>query len=313
MTIGEAPETGTNTALTTPEDKPENDSEQPKSTARDVEPTTEALNTTIRPTTASPTTASEAMEASSPSPVLQGVRNDSSAVVYSSDSLSDSRVRITISTLAPQPSVAPHSKTVSPGSMCPPRNIRALSWSWTLWGTEASMSCPLGTSGTATWRCEGEGEGRSSPHWSSPSPDLSDCQSLWVARIIGELRKSERVLGLASELMQYVAANPLYGGDIKSIINAVTIIAEKMQYQLSSVPTQEQREAMVMELAQSVTKTASTLLSEDNLPAWQDLPAAQQTRFLSNLLSALERTGALLPAALGQDREVSISSENLRK
>ena len=85
------------------------------------------------------------------------------------------------------------------------------------------------------------------------------------------------VLVLASELMQYVSANALYGGDVRSAVNAMTIMVEKMGYQVEKVPTMEQREAMVMELAQATVKTASSLLSPENLPAWQDLPNSQRT------------------------------------
>merc|ERR1740124_18141 len=246
---------------------------------------------------------------------------DSDKLFYTSDSLSSNdSVKIILSTLPPlhdrvknniSPSVSPHSGTVSPLSMCPPRNIRALSWSWTRPGTEAILSCPQGTSGLARWSCVGPGNGRKTPHWSTPSPDLSECQSVWMEKIIRDLKKSELIINLANDLMQYVSVNALYGGDIKSAIDAMTIIAEKMQYQLKSIPTMEQREAMVMELVQSVTKTASSLLSNHNIPAWQDLPNPQQNRFLSNFIVALEKTGSLLPGAVALDQEVSMSSDNL--
>merc|ERR1740124_1731264 len=247
---------------------------------------------------------------------------DSDKLFYTSDSLSSNdSVKIILSTLPPlhdrvknniSPSVSPHSGTVSPLSMCPPRNIRALSWSWTKPDTQAILGCPQGTSGLARWSCVGAGvQGRSTPHWSTPSPDLSECQSVWMEKIIRELKKSELIINLANDLMQYVSVNTLYGGDIKSAIDAMTIIAEKMQYQLKSIPTMEQREAMVMELVQSVTKTASSLLSNHNIPAWQDLPNPQQNRFLSNFIVALEKTGSLLPGAVALDQEVSMSSDNL--
>ena len=51
-------------------------------------------------------------------------------LAYSSFTKEEEEVRVHISTLAPSPSVAPHMDTISPLSMCPPRNIRALSWSW---------------------------------------------------------------------------------------------------------------------------------------------------------------------------------------
>jgi len=249
---------------------------------------------------------------------IAGVESDK--LLYTSDRSNNDTVKIILSTLPPMhdkvknnisPSVSPHSGTVSPLSMCPPRNIRALSWSWTGPGREAILACPQGTSGLARWSCVGAGHGKSTPHWSTPSPDLSQCTSVWMEKIIRDLKKSELIINLASDLMQYVSANALYGGDVKSAIDAMTIIAEKMQYQLRSIPTMEQREAMVMELVQSVTKTASSLLSDHNIPAWQDLPVGQQNRFLSNFIVAIEKTGSLLPGAVALDQEVSMSSDNL--
>ena len=245
---------------------------------------------------------------------------DTDKLVYTSDGGSDDgvnnndSVKIVLSTLPPYDHVdnsAPHIGTVSPLAMCPPRNIRALSWTWTRPGTVARQSCPPGTVGVARWSCVASGS--ATPIWSPTSPDLSDCQSVWMEKIIRDLRKSELIINLANDLMQYVSVNALYGGDIKSAIDAMTIIAEKMQYQLRNIPTREQREAMVMELVQSLTKIASNLLSDTNLAAWQDLPRSQQTRFLTNFVSALERTGTLLPGVVEADQEVSMSSDNLCK
>merc|ERR1719192_2709299 len=216
--------------------------------------------------------------------------------------------------MPPPTPAAPHVGPMSPLRLCPPRNIRALRWSWTVPGGVARQACPPGTTGEASWTCGltvDPGTGASSPVWSPSSPDLSQCQSVWMEKIITELKTSDLIINLANDLMQYVSVNALYGGDIKSAIDAMTIIAEKMHYQLRSIPTMEQREAMVMELAQSVTKTASSLLSDGNIPAWQDLPLSQQNRFLSNFIVALEKTGALLPGAVALDQEVSMSSDNL--
>ena len=175
---------------------------------------------------------------------------------------------------------------------------------------EAGLS--PGTVGVARWSCVGGHKAGDTPSWSPASPDLSDCQSVWMEKIIRDLRKSELIINLANDLMQYVSVNALYGGDVKSTIDAMTIIAEKMQYQLRAIPTREQREAMVMELVQSLTKIGSHLVSDVNLAAWQDLPRDQQTRFLTNFISALERTGGLLPGLVEADQEVSVSRHNLR-
>merc|ERR1719192_3180777 len=165
--------------------------------------------------------------------------------------------------MPPPTPAAPHVGPMSPLRLCPPRNIRALRWSWTVPGGVARQACPPGTTGEASWTCGltvDPGTGAASPVWSPSSPDLSHCQSVWMEKIISELRTSDLIINLANDLMQYVSVNALYGKDITSAIDAMTIIAEKMQYQLREIPTREQREAMVMELVQSLTKIASFLL-----------------------------------------------------
>ena len=243
--------------------------------------------------------------------VAEAGQQDTDKLVYTrtkGEAAAEDRVHIYLSTLPPSRHY--DAGAAAPGALCPPRNIRALSWGWTRPGTTARQSCPPGTVGGASWSCVFEG---ATPRWSPASPDLSSCRSVWMEKIIRDLRKSEQILNLASDLMQYVAVNTLYGGDVKSAIDAMTIIAEKMEFQLQQIPTREQREAMVMELVQSLTKTASHLLAEANLAAWQDLPRPQLTRFLTNFISALERTGALLPGVVAADQEVSMSSDNLRE
>ena len=65
-------------------------------------------------------------------------------------------------------------------------------------------------------------------------------------------------------MSHYTASNPLYGGDILALIDAIGVITEKMLYELPDIPTLEQREAVVMEIVQSVIKTASIMVSESN-------------------------------------------------
>ena len=244
---------------------------------------------------------------------------DSDKLVYTSEggSVINDTVKIVLSTLPPPVDTQDtadslgHTGTVSPLRMCPPRNIRALSWTWTRPGTVARQSCPPGTVGVARWSCVRGQSAEDTPTWAPASPDLSDCQSVWMEKIIRDLRKSELIINLASDLMQYMSVNALYGGDIKSAIDTMTIIYDKMQYKLQAIPTREQREAMVMELVQSLIKIGSHLVSE--VAAWQDLPHDQQTRFLTNVILALERAGGLLPGVVEADQEVSVSSDNLRK
>jgi latrophilin 1 len=176
------------------------------------------------------------------------------------------------------------------------------------------LSCPLGTRGEARWKCSTEGE-----DWDTPSPDLSHCRSIWLLKIHDQLKKkSVSVVHLAKEMSHYTASNPLYGGDVLALIDAIGVITEKMLYELSDIPTLEQREAVVMEIVQSVIKTASIMVSESNRAAWMDLQddggvGRGRKRTLTHFTSALKNAGLLLPMAVRENQEVTVSSPNIRK
>jgi hypothetical protein len=281
-----------------------------------------------------------------PSPssaVEEEEEEDIDRLVYTSEETNNDTVRIVLSTLPTQPPPPPSRAGPSPagqedvlgghrsamqaagiesvGVKCPPRRVRSVSWPWTAAGTTAETACPVGTRGTARWACQlatpaighhKKGGLPATAVWEpSGAPDLSECQSGWMGRILADLRKSDAVGTIAADLVQYVAANPLYGGDIGGAVSAMTIIAEKLEYQLAAIPTMEQREAMVVEVGQALVRTASSLLDVDSLAAWTDLP--RRGRTLAAFMAALERTGHLLPRAIAADREVSISSQNVCK
>jgi len=262
--------------------------------------------------------------------------NGSEKYRYSAENTTNDTVKIVLSTLSPKfPIISPetgkpsHTRSdnppVQPGKVsphtntnmsirehCQPRKIRALTWEWTVAGSEAVLECPQGTTGLATWKCASvTSDMGTTARWETPSPNLGQCESFWMTKIQEDLKRSGNIVNIAQDMVQYIAANALYGGDIKSAINAIGIIAEKMHFQLTNIPTQEQKEAVVMELVQSVIKSASILLSEHMLPAWQDLEQDVQMKFLSNFMRALENTGRLLPKAVTRDQEASISSQNI--
>jgi hypothetical protein len=275
--------------------------------------------------------------------------DDIEKLVYTSEETNNETVRIILSTLAGLPANPPTTTAAVPEedatsaaagneeqpgifapqaappaavTKCPPRRVRTVSWPWTAVGTTAEVACPVGTRGTARWRCSlsSGGGGRNAKEtaaiavWEpAAAPDLSECQSTWMGRILADLRKSDAVGTIAADLVQYVTANPLYGGDVAAAVSAMTIIGEKLEYQLAAIPTMEQREVMVVEVAQSLVRTASGLLDVDSLAAWRDLPPRVRGRTLAAFLAALERAGHLLPRAIPADREVSISSQNVCK
>ena len=337
ITVPPVPET-TIVEETVPDEEPITETTTVNSSPARSETTGEADTTT---TSASLTNFGKSLE-SNKSEVVEGRRDanddDSDKLIYSAENITNDTVKIVLSTLSPKSplvssnigeeklvkepnnpidqlsEVSPQKNTkLSINEQCPPRKIRALSWGWTRAGTVAIMPCPPGTAGLARWSCGGVESDRSGPaQWGTPSPDLGQCQSNWMRKIHEDLKKTESVVNIANDLVQYIEANPLYGGDVKLCVIAMGIIAEKMHFQLSSIPTQEQKEAVVMEIVQSIVKTASILLSDHMLPAWQDLHHPEQMKFLSQFLKALENTGTLLPKVLSRDREASISSQNIR-
>ena len=143
---------------------------------------------------------------------------------------------------------------------CSSEVARTLSFPRARGGSLITLSCPLGTKGEARWKCSVGGGA-----WESAHPDLSGCRSLWLLKIHDQLkRKAASVVHLAKEMSHYTASNPLYGGDILALIDAIGVITEKMLYEPPDIPTLEQREAVVMEIVQSVIKTASIMVSESN-------------------------------------------------
>jgi len=192
---------------------------------------------------------------------------------------------------------------------CIPVVIRSLSWPPTHPGSVAQVQCPAGTRGLAHWACGNSAVDQ--PSWLTQQPDLSECQSYWIDKIILELRKSDSIVTIAQDMVDYVRVNTLYGGDIIAIIKAMTIITEKLDFQVRNIPTLDQREAMAMEVAQSISKVASNLLEVKNLSAWKDLPSRLRTKLISSFISSLQQFLLILPRTIANDREVSLSSPNL--
>ena len=137
---------------------------------------------------------------------------------------------------------------------CPPTLVRTLEWPSTRPREVASLPCPMGTVGMATWKCE------DTATWRVGHPDLSQCESLWLGQVHEQLRRKESVVHLAKEMAHYSASNPLYGGDVSALTNAIGVMTEKMMYELAEIPTADQREAVVMEVVQGVIKTSSVMI-----------------------------------------------------
>ncbi len=204
--------------------------------------------------------------------------------------------------LLPQASFAPGAIT------CPALLRRTLEWPRTAAGKEAVLPCPLGTQGEARWFCSEEGE------WTTAHPDLSGCRSLWLAKIHEQLRTPSLAAShLAKETAHYAASNRLYGGDLPALLSALGALAEKTANALRQVPTDGQREAVVVETVQALVKAASLAAGRANLPAWLDLPDRERRRALTVAARTLRSAGLLLPEAARENQEITISSPNICK
>ena len=91
---------------------------------------------------------------------------------------------------------------------CQPVRARGLFWNWTSVAEVAIQPCPGGTSGFARWQCGEDGL------WMLPTPDLSECQAHWVARLEARLRGGEAAIAVAADLAAVTETRGLYGWDL---------------------------------------------------------------------------------------------------
>ena len=195
---------------------------------------------------------------------------------------------------------------------CGSRLVRTLEWPETRAGSDAVLTCPLGAQGRAFWSCQSR-DGDEVPRWNRSFPDLSNCKSIWLTKILEQLRRKVSLVHLAKETAHYATFNPLYGGDVTSLIDVIGAMVEKMTFELEEIPTKRQREAVVMEIVQSAAKTASIMLDEANLAAWLDLNEDKRARSVTRLTETIKSAAALLPKAVGENQEITVATTNLCK
>lgn len=84
--------------------------------------------------------------------------------------------------------------------MCTPETARGLMWNWTKVGEVHVQPCPGGASGLARWSCVSGSNG--SPRRSSPTPDLSECRSVWLTTLNTRIAEGDSIINIANELSQ---------------------------------------------------------------------------------------------------------------
>ena len=87
-----------------------------------------------------------------------------------------------------------------------------------------------------------------------------------------------------------------------------------MRIDLELIPTSSQRSAVITQVVQNLIKTGSVLIDHASHDVWKDLgEVSKQLETLSAFVTILEDVGLLLPEAAGENKEVTIASDNIRK
>ena len=162
-------------------------------------------------------------------------------------------------------------------SHCLQEVSRNVLWRTSITGSLVSSSCPTGTMGSATRECEVTGWARA---------QLGECKSAWLRSIVDSFRSTPSSSShLSSKLVQKIATESLYGGDIISLFDLFESSARNFQFHTSAVESRSD----VKEL-RNLLGSLSTLLEHKSVPAWLDLAPIelefQRTRFV-NILQEL--------------------------
>ena len=194
---------------------------------------------------------------------------------------------------------------------CPPSKLGSMSWNQTESNTYGKTSCPQYSNGFAYRYCDPGG------HWKGKSADLSQCKSEWLNQIIASLDTRDQQLSivhLSNMMAEYVIRNQFHGGDILHLISIMERLIDALRVDLELIPTASQREAVITQVVQNIIKTGSVMLEEENHSTWRDLGhVSRQLETLSAFVISLENAGLLLPEGAGENKEVTIASENIRK
>ena len=191
---------------------------------------------------------------------------------------------------------------------CPPLSSRGLFWNWTRAGEVAIKVCPQGSSGFARWACGSDGR------WTSDFPNLSECQSNWLARMEASLQGNtagRSLNGLGLELAALTETKTLYGGDFAVAAKIMQALAHRLGQELYVMASQEDKETLVAEQMQSVMKATSNLLDGQHALAWSDLDNKKRSVTGTALMLAIEENGILLTETINTEKQLIEATNNV--
>ncbi|XP_041983506.1 latrophilin Cirl isoform X2 [Aricia agestis] len=142
------------------------------------------------------------------------------------------------------------------------------------------------------------------PEWHGPTPDLSECRSVWLNSLEARVREGESLLSISNDLAQVTSSKTLYGGDMMTTTNIMKKLAQRMSDNVRTFPDPRQKEAIVTDMLLGVIKTGSNLLEESQRASWSDLSTEAQNRAATSLLTQLEENAFLLADAVTKEKTI---------
>ncbi|XP_006816648.1 adhesion G protein-coupled receptor L1-like, partial [Saccoglossus kowalevskii] len=194
---------------------------------------------------------------------------------------------------------------------CPAVKVRDIDWPETLTGSgNVIKQCPSGTTGEASWDCNG-----SPAEWTPASgPDLSACKSPWVNFITGrvdDIEDPDDIIQISEMLVTGTEPDKkLYGGDVKGCIDVIDQLPIALEEQLKDL-NQVERQELVSNTADGNLITGSNLLSNEHNDAWLDLSPKEQTQEAAKLLNGMETNGFLVARELPEGQVKTKVTDNI--
>eukprot|EP00794_Sanderia_malayensis_P007896 gene7896-8750_t len=184
---------------------------------------------------------------------------------------------------------------------CDAETFRNVHWPKMFKGGVAVKRCPNGTIGFASRKCSNSQNNIASVY---DLPDLSDCVSQSVS-LLGEIVNSltSNASVVADQMLRVTqTSNHLYGGDVKRIVEYFDLtIQEKLQ-----------KPSEVNQTVQVFIGSASNLLNNSMLSAWNDLPKDKRSNSATGLIKGVENLSEKILQQLRSDeKEISLIADNI--
>ena len=196
---------------------------------------------------------------------------------------------------------------------CQPVTARQLQWNWTPAGQVALQPCPIGATGLARWYCA-EDDVTNGPQWQGLTPDMSDCKSVAMASLEGQVRAEDPENVLVSSLAYLTRTKSLYGGDLEAVVAIMRTVASRIQYRLQSSSNFHDKMNHIRQVLLNVLRSAANILENGpNRNAWLDLSADRQMKVATSLMLALEENAFLLAGVTEVPEEILETYETLSK